>query len=100
MKNILLLAIAALTLMASCQKEEACESTNVGYLAVENKTTWVINFEVANQQHQLQPGETKTVTAFAGTYSFDATAVTTPAVEWNLDFIVNQCHTLPVKLDY
>lgn len=100
MKNILLLAIAAVTLMASCTKEEACESTNVGYLGLENKTTWVINVEVANQSHQLQPGEYKTVTAFSGTYNLQAVAVTTPQVFWNLDLIVNQCHTLPVKLDY
>ena len=100
MKNILLFAIAAVTLMASCKKEEACESTNVGYLAVENKTTWVINFEVANQQHQLQPGEIKTVTAFVSAYPFYAETVTSPQVVWNLTLGVNQCHTLPVKLDY
>ena len=100
MKQLIIIAIAAITALAGCKKEQACESTDVGYLALENKTTWVINVEVANQSHQLQPGEFKTVTAFSGTYNLQAVAVTTPQVFWNIDLIVNQCHTLPVKLDY
>lgn len=99
MKKILFAAITALMLV-SCAKEQACETSNIGYIAVENKTTWTINVTFSDQQHQIQPNEVKTISAFAGDYDFYAVAVTTPTVEWDLAFRINPCHTLPVTLDY
>lgn len=97
MKHILFAAITALMLV-SCAKEQACEQNNVGSLNIYNDSGWVLNYEFAGQSGSIPPHSNKAITVFAGTYTLNAVAQTTPQMVFSQSYIITECLTLPVHI--